>query len=275
MKRFNLEADTLEEVLNYFQNRSLQLLRHNYFLIGYTELEVGVRAYFAEAGTNKMYQSLYLYNSQRGKRLYKTFLDPDIPVITSDECELVEFLTKKQIEFVEVNLDLSIEYHVMASIYGDDKANRSGVYLMNHIDEGLAILEFIGASVEAKKAYTIHPAFQSDEVLKNININNIGRIDSHVMMLVMEYRSVANDYLSKKKIKSIDEIRLSPLEEVNDMLFADKIQNRKDFELYHEGIHVRSKELKKYFSNWMKRLDINEASYKRFKSILKVDLNKI
>ena len=45
------------------------------------------------------------------------------------------------------------------------------------------------------------------------------------------------------------------------MLIADKIQNKKDFELYHKGSHPRSMELDHYFNNWLKRLNISEAFY--------------
>jgi len=44
----------------------------------------------------------------------------------------------------------------------------------------------------------------------------------------MEYRSVANDYLSTRIISDVQEIRLSPLPDVQDMLIADKVQNYKD-----------------------------------------------
>jgi hypothetical protein len=38
---------------------------------------------------------------------------------------------------------------------------------------------------------------------------------------------------------------------------ADKIQNYKDFMLYHYGKHKRSNELYTYFHNWFKLLDVN------------------
>ncbi len=59
------------------------------------------------------------------------------------------------------------------------------------------------------------------------------KMDRRVMLLGVEYRSTANNHLS---VKPADEsIRLSPIAEVNHMLVADKIQNRKDFEIYHKG----------------------------------------
>ena len=49
------------------------------------------------------------------------------------------------------------------------------------------------------------------------------------------------------------------------MLIADKIQNRKDFELYHLGKHERSSELEQYFKNWLERLNITEEFYQEIK----------
>jgi len=55
------------------------------------------------------------------------------------------------------------------------------------------------------------------------------------------------------------------LKEVNDMLISDKIQNRKDFEIYHLGKHERSSQLDQYFKNWLTKLDISEEQYQEFK----------
>jgi hypothetical protein len=84
----------------------------------------------------------------------------------------------------------------------------------------------------------------------------------------MEYRRVANNYLSKRMINSIDEIELSPLKDVNDMLIADKVQNRKDFELYHLDTHERSDVLDQYFKNWLIRLGITEERYQELVKLI-------
>lgn len=64
-----------------------------------------------------------------------------------------------------------------------------------------------------------------------------------------------------QKIGTTDYIRTSPLFEVNDMLIADKVQNRKDFITYHRETHARSKELGQYFQLWLNALEITEETY--------------
>ncbi len=161
------------------------------------------------------------------------------------------------------------EYLLIKKYYGDDTTSRSGVKLINHINEGLVILDKIGASDIAKRAYCLHPIIQSDACLSENYDFDFRGIAPKVLIAVTEYRSVANEYLSHRKIHTIDDIRLSPLKDVNDMLIADKIQNRKDFELYHKETHTRSAELGEYFKNWLQKLKIDEAFYQETVRMLK------
>lgn len=147
-----------------------------------------------------------------------------------------------------------LEYQIITKFYGDKTAKRSGVPLINHIIEGVEILLEIEASNLAVRAYIIHPIIQADEALTWENIDLLVGVDYKVILLAMEYRKTANAYLSKRKISSIDEIELSPLREVNQMLWADKKQNMKDFMLHHYEKHERSNELLEYFNNWTIKL---------------------
>lgn len=155
----------------------------------------------------------------------------------------------------------TFEYRLISSFYKNRVAERSQVPLMNHINEGLIVLDRISATEHAKQSFCLHPLLQTDVDLKE-NAHLVSVVDPYVILLTMEYRSVANEFLSDK-IPSYrrDTIRLSPLFEVNDMLVADKVQNRKDFITYHQSTHPRSKELSEYFLLWLTALNISEETY--------------
>lgn len=155
------------------------------------------------------------------------------------------------------DLTTTTEYHLISQYYGDRRAARSGVLLMNHINEGDYILWSLDASILTRKAFFLHPMFQNDVDMKaNMDVLEFINADPYALILAMEYRNIANQYLSHRKITSVKEIALSPIPEVNTMLMADKIQNYKDFILYHRGKHPRSDELVEYFENWLTKLGI-------------------
>lgn len=154
------------------------------------------------------------------------------------------------------------EYEAVQNFYGEQTATRSQVHLMNHIEEGLYILKSIKASTAAQKAYCLHPLYQNDtELTQFLKPHIVDKFSPMALALTLEYRSVANEYLSQRTISSIKDIRLSPLKEVNDMLVADKVQNYKDFSLYHAQTHARSRELETYFHNWFERLGVSQEFY--------------
>ena len=155
-------------------------------------------------------------------------------------------------------------YNIISSFYGNQVAKRSQVPLINHIDEGLYILNKINSTDLVKDAYCLHPILQSDEMF-NSNIKyDFGGIDTSVIILTMEYRRVANSYLSKNKLE--DFVGFS-CQEVKEMLIADKVQNYKDFINYHYHTHERSNELFQYFHNWFVLLDIKYTNFLKFNNI--------
>ena len=153
------------------------------------------------------------------------------------------------------------EYTAVAEFYGARKAKRSDVPLMQHIDEGLTILQALGATERAQRAYCLHPLLQADGDLAETYERGVGTLtdDAAVLVLALEYRHIANATLSPRLIASADDIPLSPLDEVNDMLRADKVQNWKDFVRHHKGTHPRSAELERYFKLWHTRLSLSQA----------------
>lgn len=158
--------------------------------------------------------------------------------------------------------------------YGNRNAARSGVPLINHINEGCTILSKLGATPEAMDAYRYHPMFQNDSDLVD-NMRYVKNIDPLIMTLVMEYRNIANQSLSDivemrpnylkynapLEPQLVRSIKISPLAEVNLMLIADKVQNRKDFIKYHKDTHRRSLELDFYFNCWFNALGVGLTTY--------------
>lgn len=193
-------------------------------------------------------------------------------------------LSNARYEFAIVRA--SEEYAAVAALYGERRAERSGVPLIRHIDEGLAVMTGLDANVgrEAMRAYCLHPLFQNDAELKTAGVAYVApsrhRHWPLPVMLAMEYRHRANAWLSDKVsgqrwtdsdgtviVNDLPSLLglpdPGPLEEVKHMLIADKVQNRKDFLRYHLGTHKRSEELDVYFKVWLKMLGVDEGTYQR------------
>lgn len=158
-------------------------------------------------------------------------------------------------------------YCAIAAHYGDRTAERSGVPLIKHIDEGLIVMWMIGASADAMNAFCLHPMFQTDDDLRKYAVL-ARQVDPYVMMLVMEYRARANESLSKRVSMNCGHPQWAgtpptpgPLAEVRDMLIADKVQNRADFLIYHRATHPHAVELDYYFQRWLEVLGIDAARY--------------
>lgn len=141
--------------------------------------------------------------------------------------------------------------------YSDQRAARSQIPLMNHINEGLRILDRLGANDVAKRAFCLHPLIQSDAVIQE-NLDKIlmsKQISIAALVMAMEYRRAANAYLCKPETDGWDVETARKtigllMPEIKHMLIADKVQNRKDFMATHYGTHARSEQLLKYFNNW-------------------------
>lgn len=179
------------------------------------------------------------------------------------------------------------EYCAIAEFYGDRTAERSRVPLINHINDGLVVMDQINASRDAMRAWCLHPLFQADKDLFR-NVHKFGpfwEFGPHSILLAMEYRYRANAWLSDKVKKSVwqgqsavervhPDVEVSglptpgDLEEVWHMLIADKVQNYKDFLHHHHGSHKRSAELDHYFKVWLKALDVDGEEFTRLRDAI-------
>lgn len=164
------------------------------------------------------------------------------------------------------HINLGSEYKMIQEFYSDEKAKRTGVPLINHIVEGLSILEYIGASDIAKKAYSLHPLFQNNDSFIVNKKKDFSDINTEALLVAMEYRKTANSYLSHNVESDYKE---SCSLEVRDMLIADKVQNYKDFITYHSTTHPRRRELYNYFHNWFEILNLSPEEVQKLINIIK------
>lgn len=276
-----MDAATVAEVWQYYDTRSRQMLLEGYTWSERLEWAPGyegaaIRTFF-KGIDERAWVSFFVLPEHRANGIMTALTKAtNHPVLTVTDCEIASLLHRHGIEFHLVGdyvLD-SVEYDLCQEFYGDQKSNRSQVFLMNHIDEGLAVMNFQGASTPAMRAFCLHPLLQSDVDLAA----NFGRVakalatvpdGGHTLALAMEYRSVANAYLAHSDMPATG-IRLSPLAEVNDMLIGDKVQNRKDFELYFRSQtdfcggsrnripHTNYARLNEYFQQWCDALGVAE-----------------
>lgn len=272
--RFNQDADNFEQVKFYYENRMTQALGQKIEWQSITEYSWGCECYFTHKLTKDKLYSVYVYASHRGKGHYPKWiaLNPEKKIITFQECEIENFLQKQNHPYLSIQIEHTLwpEYKAICSFYESHCAERSGVLYINHIEEGLFILKDLNVSEIAQKAFVIHPMCQSNEDLSTFweriktspSDDIIHKIDLKVILLAIEYRNIANGYLSFADPN--DDPKLSPIDEVNQMLCADKIQNRIDFERFHLKTHPRAEILDSYFKKWLLKLEVTEEQFQYF-----------
>jgi hypothetical protein len=276
ISRLPHDASTEAEVRQYYDTRHRQLLHEGYQWNGELawvpglEGEVYMVEFARDGGEAQV--SYFALPHARGKGHLRSLVSRGQTIFTLQDCNIEGALRHVGADYHLVGkLTESLEYRLIQEEYGDRRAQRSQVFLMNHIDEGLAVMRAVGASRRAMRAFCLHPLLQNDEDLTRnyewVSTQMHGQPGgTAVMALAMEYRSVANEYLSHCTMRP-GGIRLSPLKDVNDMLIGDKVQNRKDFERYHAETHENRDRLAEYFGQWCEALGVAER-YAELKAIL-------
>lgn len=145
------------------------------------------------------------------------------------------------------------EYKLIYEHYRDRTAERSGVPLINHIKEGIALLQAWERPDVEIRAFCLHPIVQN-----NLLIAPELFPDSYP--LAVEYAEKANAYLCVDETAHIREARhlAAHLGNISApvawMLLADKVQNQKDFRIYHWFTHDKRFRLERYFNLWIDTL---------------------
>jgi len=175
---------------------------------------------------------------------------------------------------------LNLCFNIIKSFYGERTTMRfPAIPLISHINEGLIILDNIGASNTAMAAFCIHPLLQDDD--QNIITMKSGLLNdvpAEVIITAMHYRAVANEHLNIHNQKSAGREypdhawicqQLECYPDVRDMLIADKVQNK------HSMLKFRTNDstpnfdyLVRYFNIWLTDLGVDQEMYDKLTSKL-------
>jgi hypothetical protein len=256
--RLNKFADDVADIAAYFQVRSMQLRPFGFEWTGVLEKhDCGyVTTFRAMAPNGLTYNSFYLPNSMRGRGLGKQLIAKcELPIITMPNCGVTAFIKAcKQAPRVVQGAQKWPDYTLISRHYGSQRAERTGQFYMQHIDEGLFVLTLLGAEDKAKRAYCIHPLVQDDGMVDKWLPILAKEVDAHVLALAMEYRNLANAYLPKHfSLQSAKGINVGVIYAVKHMLIADKVQNYKDFLLHTPNVGAVDRYIG-YFNSWFAAL---------------------
>lgn len=269
--RFDPDIAAVAETVGYFERRAVQMLHDDadWTWSGVVTPLVrdgavwGSETVMHGAG-GAPFVSVYVLAGHRGRghlRRHAGARPAGQRYVTTPGCEIYDVLARLAPDtLLAAPISGSPAYRAIERRYGDVRAERSGVFYMNHIDEGLRVLHrWLGASVAAQQAWCLHPLVQGDEDLRRSHDEGaLAGFSPAIVTLALEYRNIANAFLSRMEdhpgFADAGRITRSPLAEVDAMLVADKVQNCKDFRRWHGTSHPRAARLERYFLQWLAAL---------------------
>lgn len=172
----------------------------------------------------------------------------------------------------------STEFKLVWDFYEgfNQRANRSHVSKINHIIEGIGVLEYLNADTQTIRAFCLHPLLQMDDDITK-HILSIEHCSSIAVALAVEYRNCANAYLCRPETDHYtdEDMPNIPLPQVQQMLVADKVQNFKDFLIHHYQTHERNHQLYAYFVNWLTHLGYTQEDFNDMSEVCRQATNNV
>lgn len=278
--RFDHDLRDAASTIHYFRGRAVQMLHddHDWTWDGVVTplVRAGV-TWGAETilhdSTGAAFVSIYVFAGHRGRGHLRRHADArprGQHYVTTPGCRIFDVLNHLDPGTrLAAKISGSPAYTALERRYGDTIAERSGLSWMNHIDEGLRILHrWLGAPQQTQQAWCLHPLVQGDDDLRRSWADGLlDNFDPAVVALALEYRNVANAFLSHMDdhpgFTDPARVTRSPLPGVDAMLVADKLQNCKDFRRHHATTHPRAPKLAHYFENWLTALNVDPAEVDR------------
>jgi len=152
------EASTWPELEQYFATRARQLWHEGWRWSQHLEnIGVGCRTEFTSAAGER-FASYYVLAQYHGQGHFKRLVNSDpLPIVTITDCHIEQILDHIGARYLRAGSLLdSAEYRLVEAVLADSR-NEEGVFLMNHVDEGLAVLADLGSGEVTKRTFCLLP----------------------------------------------------------------------------------------------------------------------
>lgn len=157
-------------------------------------------------------------------------------------------------------------YQIISKFYNSEMTQRSKIPLIRHINEGLRILTALQASKTTHQAFCLHPIIEGE--------HDLARVLDDPTAVCRVSLGYAQDFAAAASHFRVDDYSAGLRPDVAglptsvlQMLIADKVQNRKDFTLYHRHTHPRAADLEGYFVCWLNHLGVDQTRYRELAGI--------
>lgn len=288
----NMDANSNTDILQYYitsvKGMNAMLCKDSIANKGFyvlTEISFNTEYVCATiVNKNESFTSYYIRKNYRGKGIFKSLINEaktrNEKIITTYACGIDNLLKKYEgsyhfeDSFFSTPVHLATAEEFIFSVYGNKRAKRSSVPLINHILEGYIILNLLGLSVDdTEQAYALHPVFQSGKANDLIALTeytqnrNTNIITANTVLNAQTYAIIANSLLYTEFASGglvPSELYRSKI--VKNMLIADKVQNYKDFRLYHKT--HKNQDLADYFKYWLESMSMSIEAFEQLEAAL-------
>lgn len=252
------EASTWPELEQYFTTRARQLWHEGWrWSQTLEDTGVGCRTEFTSAAGER-FASYYVLAQFHGQGHFKQLVKAEpLPIVTITDCHIEQILDHIGARYLRAGdlLDTA-EYRLVEAVLADNRDN-DGVFLMNHVDEGLAVLAGLGTSTLAKRAFCLLPLVRADADLAKYceSLDQaLGPIvgGHEALALAMTCRGVACCWRPDTAFPE-GGLPVGAVQAVHEVLIAENVQKRKALSRSNQGAKARL-ELDTHYRRWLEAL---------------------
>lgn len=168
-------------------------------------------------------------------------------------------------------MNTNIHYQIISELYEGQKAKRTQLPYIKHIDDGLLILDDLDADLITKEAWCMHPIFQMPDLKEKVmDSKGQPQIRLATAILAAEYAETANQYRTVNYQSFHDNLPEIPNSRVKKLLTCDKVQNYIELENTRHLLPYETVDrTHRYLLNWLHHLSFDPVQMDYMRTLSK------